>query len=634
MNRKTYSRFCCLAVFLFLAVFFPSQAHAYSSFPVRFNFFSGVESAPDTVSPMLDPSRTYYLFVPSDCDPENITPFFDSSLTVTVDGQPITSGQLTAAFSQPGHIYGVSCGKNSYQLVLLRGSNLPSVFLTTDSGNLFTVNKSDANYEAGAAAVYQSGEELFSGRYEKLRLRGKGSKTYPKLSYNLSFFSKTSLFGMPKAKKWALIANYPDGTRIRNTLGLRLGRDSGILFTSESMLFDLYINGDYMGLYQCAENVEPGEGRVEMRDLDKANKRANLGTDISSLKAREVELDNGMLLKGFPLENNPDDITGGYILELNTSARYYESRSGFATEYHQGVTFKSPKRPSMEEVEYIALLFNEAEEALRSPTGYNSKGKHYSDYIDLESMARSYILEEFCMDMDSVLTSTFFYKPAGEDRFYAVCAWDYDHAFFPKKDATPRYGFSIGDPTRWYARNSYNLLKMLFGHAPVPTAMNLLFRTEDFRELVRSLWAEVRPAYESAIEDLSSLGTSVRSSVVMDSYLWSKAYLNYTYEGRTEAVEKELNELIADCRTRLAMLDKGFSEDAAYLYYDLNGGRGYNLSTDILTVGEETTVDRIGAAYPSLWYFNTEPDGSGTSYHFGDKIRLTEPVTVLYAMWK
>ncbi len=612
---------------------FPIQTKAAEFLPIRFNFYSGEESAPDTITPFRDVDSTYYLFVPADCDLKQITPFFDPTLSVSIDEEALVSGMPCPLPTEPEHTYTILCNRSSYKLVLLQAQKAPAIFLSTESGSLESIH-ADRNFsEPGIVAVYENGRQTLCVNYNKLKLRGNGSSTYPKRSYNLSFFQKFSLFGMPKAKKWALIANYTDNTRIRNTLGLTLGRESAIPYTSESALADVYINGSYQGLYQITESVELGVGRVELPNLDKANKRANLGTDISELRQTTLRLPSGIEIKGFPIENDPEDISGAYLIELQTYSRYTSARSGFVSSLSQPVTLKAPKYPSMKEVEYIATLFDEAEEALRSSTGYNRLGKHYTEYIDLDSFARAYILEEFSMDTDSVLMSTFFFKPSGEDRFYACCAWDFDHAFFNKYGCSPRYGFDMGDPTKWYCRNSYHLGAYRPSGDDVPTAFHILFRTEEFRRVVRDVWAEIRPAYVSAIDSLDSLCAATRASVVMESYLWPVQLINCSYEKRVSSVSSYAEQLIADCRTRLSLLDKGFSENVALLYYDVNGGKGFNIATEFLFLGENATIECTGFSFPKTFVFNTRPDGSGTTYYVGDTITLTEPVMTLYAMW-
>ena len=88
-------------------------------------------------------------------------------------------------------------------------------------------------------------------------------------------------------------------------------------------------------------------------------------------------------MKWINIPNDPVDITGGYLLELEFASRYNDEISGFVSNHGQWVVVKSPEYASEAEVRYIAGLYNEAEEALYSETGYNSIGKHYTDYFEL-----------------------------------------------------------------------------------------------------------------------------------------------------------------------------------------------------------------------------------------------------------
>ena len=50
----------------------------------------------------------------------------------------------------------------------------------------------------------------------------------PKKPYNIKLDSKSKLFGMEKAKKWCLIANYEDLSLLRDQIVYNLGADIGM----------------------------------------------------------------------------------------------------------------------------------------------------------------------------------------------------------------------------------------------------------------------------------------------------------------------------------------------------------------------------------------------------------------------
>ena len=112
---------------------------------------------------------------------------------------------------------------------------------------------------------------------------------------------------------------------------------------------------------------------------------------------------------------NPSDITGGYLIELdnNNKDNRYEFGSYFITKTAFGenlYVIKSPEYCSKEQVEYIARLFAEMEEAMASSNGKNSLGKHYTEYCDLDSFAVAYIMAELGRNYDVGGASIYFNK--------------------------------------------------------------------------------------------------------------------------------------------------------------------------------------------------------------------------------
>ena len=104
-------------------------------------------------------------------------------------------------------------------------------------------------------------------------IRGRGNSTWgaPKKSYRIKFRENVSLFGLPAAKNWVLLANAFDPTFINNSFACELGNRLKVPFTPSYHHVELYLNGVYRGSYVLTEHrqaapkgVEPGPGRVEI----------------------------------------------------------------------------------------------------------------------------------------------------------------------------------------------------------------------------------------------------------------------------------------------------------------------------------------------------------------------------------
>jgi hypothetical protein len=63
-----------------------------------------------------------------------------------------------------------------------------------------------------------------------------------------------------------LLANYRDVTDLMNTYVFETGRWLGLPFTNHTRYVELFVNGDYRGLYQLTEQVQQGKNRVNVSD--------------------------------------------------------------------------------------------------------------------------------------------------------------------------------------------------------------------------------------------------------------------------------------------------------------------------------------------------------------------------------
>ena len=101
----------------------------------------------------------------------------------------------------------------------------------------------------------------------------------------------------------------------------------------------------------------------------------------------------------------------------------------FTTKNEENFVVKYPQKCSETQIQYLLTLFNDIETAILSADGVNPEtGLHYSEYIDIDSFVRKYLLEEVCKNYDGGVTSSFFYKDSDllDSRLKAGPIWDYD----------------------------------------------------------------------------------------------------------------------------------------------------------------------------------------------------------------
>ncbi len=99
------------------------------------------------------------------------------------------------------------------------------------------------------------------------RIRGRGNSSwdwYDKKPYKFKLDSKSKLLGLEKAKNWNLLANYRDVTDMMNTFAFETARSMGMPYTNHSRYVEVFLNHEYIGLYQLTEKIEIKTNRIEM----------------------------------------------------------------------------------------------------------------------------------------------------------------------------------------------------------------------------------------------------------------------------------------------------------------------------------------------------------------------------------
>ena len=607
---------------------------------VRINPYGHEETDIDTVEWFLHKDGNYYIFLPADFDIKNAKIYISASHTVFLRGGKIENDSLFSEdFGKIGD-FSLHCGRKTYNLRFVQSKNIPSVFIATESGNLNHVHEDKDNREAGGIRIYENGKNTLDEALEQIKGRGNSTWSFPKKPYKIKFDKKTEILGMPKAKKWTLIANWINNSLTRNIYGWEFASAFGLPNTGRYRYIDLYINGEYLGNYVICEGVEIAENRIDINDLEKANEKANPGLDIESL-ANVITGKNGEILsdsskgsrKWVDIPNDPDDISGGYILEYDLGARYDSEPSGFITSNGQPIVIKSPEFASRAEVNYIADFVDAGTRALYSETGYNEEGKHYSEYFDVDSLAGIYIVQEISMNYDAALSSFFAYKAEHSDKLVFGPIWDMDNAF---GSSQTNMSVPLATADLWWADQ--------MGNNGIPTVLAAAMRHSDFRAVVRLKWAEAEKSgvFDEVDRNVEALVDSIRESAAMNGIRWH-FFNTRSFSGVVSKWENTVNESRNFVFARKAMLSKGFGPKGAYLYYDMNSPRSGNWASvsQIREIGETITVRSIsgnGTIVPpkgkTFRSWNTKADGSGKEYLPGDTLTLSGEETVLYAIWK
>lgn len=445
--------------------------------------------------------------------------------------------------------------KKSYEthtVKVLHGGDLGAVFITLDSGTkaLKNVNASKANEEPGDIIVLdKAGNLVYDGSMTKLSGHGftsftAASSTNIKNSYNFNIAQKTELVnGAGNSKKWVLLtprmyAGDRDTSGLSqlsafHTFTALIGNKRASI---EGEYVDLYINGEYRGLYILTERMNNG-GSINVVDLEDyvTNESGELKTirDYEN-SGKDAALNTG--LHKYTYEKNAKidkdvDITGGYVLEVMCDT--YEG-CGFETKYGLDIAIKSPEVCTKAMVQYIAAYVQNFENALYSETGYNSEGKHYSEYADLRSLADTILVYSYYINFEYFRTSTYIYKDAdGEpnDTLTFGPAWDFETgAAFLASDKTL---FGTTNAFVYNVDQQYIWSEQLWRHGDFMSY--LASENERMKDVLSQ-----QLGYEEAltVPSLESIASSASLSADMNYARWGTSNFNDVFGDYIEAVGK------------------------------------------------------------------------------------------------
>jgi hypothetical protein len=256
-----------------------------------------------------------------------------------------------------------------------------------------------------------SGENADENLIANLRIRGRGNSTwnFSKKPYQIKFENKENVLGMPKDKEWILLANYTDKTMLRNEVAFDLSRFSNLDWTPESRFVELFINNEYLGVYQVTQKVEESLNRF------------NIGVD-------------------------------GYLLEVDQLPRLDPDDVYFETNNYL-FNIKEPNLDFGDNQYNIIKNYIELAENILLGTNFMDPIEGYSKYIDVDSFVDWYLINEITKNNDAIFYSSVYMNYIPGDKLKMGPVWDYDISLgninYNGNETTD--GFWIKNAT-WYSR--------------------------------------------------------------------------------------------------------------------------------------------------------------------------------------
>lgn len=425
------------------------------------------EGKEERITAWKDEQGMYYMVLPSyvlNCDDLAFHGNTQYDRRVLLDGKEIDSF-TNLQLEQLQDVYQLAfCnmrGKvlESTQLYLMTAECLPAVFITTTSGNMDTIHASKENKEKGTISIYsKEGGCDYAGQLNHIKGRGNVTWAEKKKPYNVSLEEPISILGMDTTSEWVLLAGAKDASHIRNKLAFDMAKEIGLERTSDSAYVDLYLNGEYTGLYLLTEKVE-------------GDTTGDLGSE--------------------------------YLLELEMQERLAAEEYTFQTRKGQGIVVKSSQKVSEEEMAAIEQQLQAVEDAI-----YQTDWKRLKELMDLDSFVKIYVTEEILQNHDAYISSQYMTLSKEQGKFkklYSGPVWDFDSCLVPK-DGMYANSLSAGQSREGYPK----------------FWIEQLIRESTFQEMVRETYQEVSEVYlkQKIWESIEKWQEEISTAVELDCLRW------------------------------------------------------------------------------------------------------------------
>ena len=279
---------------------------------------------------------------------------------------------------------------------------LPVLFINTDNAQAITEKGVYIGGSYYLDAMGVPGYESIGSPDEPLRLQIKGRGnwtwvTYDKKPYRIKLDTKQSLMGLNQSRHFVLLAHVEDPYGyLREGTAFELSRRIGMSYTPAEEPLEVVLNGDYIGLYFLTEKIRVGKERVNIVEQG----------------------DNDTV---------PEHVTGGWLLEIDAypdeNPIILSSRDG----YWFPVVSHSPEVLSDVQYDYLVNLINKVDSLIYELPVQDCE---WEKYLDMDSLACFYIVNEVMDNIESFSGSCFIHKNRGEDtKLIFGPVWDFGNSF-------------------------------------------------------------------------------------------------------------------------------------------------------------------------------------------------------------
>lgn len=510
------------------------------------------EQEEERISCWKNPDGALYVFLPSYAKLEDLTALpGDAHITI---GDVSLTDEIVCDIFELETVYPFSSAADGtvYESVItfVQSGNMPTMYIDVPSGSMEYIHMDKTNEETGVMRLYDpNGKQLLSASLSSVKGRGNTSWGAEKKPYNLTLAEEADLLGMGAASRWVLLAEGSNAVVVRNKIVYDFAKEIGMEYAPDSEWVDLYLNGEYVGLYLLTERNEVHPERVNISP-------------------------NGSFLISMENQTNMDNQKIPYVA--------LDSTQVLRTRW-----------TSMTDQE-IADIWRTLRDSLLAENGIDpDTGRSWMELIDLDSWVKKYLIEEVFANPDGGAVSQYFYLDGAdpEKKIFAGPVWDYD--------------FSLGGEDIWL-KDYDAFLTMAREYTDdgmyLPWFYEMYQKEAFYQRLVEIYKEEILPQLELLIEEkLDVYSTFIRSASEMD-----RVRRHWEFAGQQD-LQKEFAFIKEFLTKRISFLSDRWIQGTPYHIIQVNSGRylsGYLAVKDGGVLPEIPAAEDLGG----LGWYHADSD--------------------------
>lgn len=488
--------------------------------------------------------------------------------TITINGEAYSSS-ATYDLTMPAEIvlsYGDMTKTYTAKLSQLTDTGLPVVYVRTPSEitskDIWTPTSDEVSDEEFCQMYIDAdGRKSWDGvAFEDFaefncQVKGRGNSTWgwDKNPYAIKLAKKKPVLGMPKHKRWVLLANLADKSMIRNSVAFMIAKacyndGTGVQqgWNPSGHCVELVLNDKHVGNYLLCEQIKIDENRINIAESDTPTTSTSDQGYLLECDRYWGSDDNELLYWTSYRQNTSykQCYNSDYTYMYGTN--YYDGGVQVAYgNYKMKFGLKSPDDGDLGEngtgkstaaYEFISTKVTDTEKWIFDTMTTSTSLSEIAKYIHVDSYIDYWLTFEVAMNQEpNNPGSVYMYYDPSDGLLHAGPIWDFDLG-------TYRYDFN--DSGLYYNKSTHFIIANSIWYCK-------LLQNTAFQNRVIERWAIIKPLLETMVEQIPTLTSYLATSAEYNWTMWNYQLEEIGLGEESESFNSVANTVYSNTKSRI-----------------------------------------------------------------------------------